>query len=106
MYDRIFAAGGSYRGPTNWYKARFGLRLGVQEEKDDNLDPHIPCPALFVEQAESSIVHMAGLSEQTAQFAESCVNRRVGTRGHWVQLQSKDEVNRMLEEFLESVRET
>lgn len=29
--DRIFESGG-YRGPTNWYRVRFGQKLGVQEE--------------------------------------------------------------------------
>lgn len=99
--NRIMALGG-YLGPTNWYRMRFGQRLGVEEEKSDNLDPRIPCPALYIEQASSSVVRLPYLWEQTAKFADRCVNKRVTTENHWVQLEAKDEVNQMLEEFLEA----
>ncbi len=98
--DRIMALGG-YRGPMNWYKALFGQARGLEEEKSDGLDPRIPCPALYVEPAHSSMVHMDQFSGQTAHFADRCVNKQVTTEGHWIQLEARDEVNRMLEEFIQ-----
>lgn len=100
LRDRIMALGG-YRGPTNWYKVLIGQGLGL-EEKSNNLDPRIPCPALYVEPAPSSMVHMDQFSKKTANFADRCVNKQVTTEGHWIQLEAKNEVNQILEDFVQA----
>ena len=99
--DRIFASGG-YRGPTNWYRARFGQKLGIQQEAEDKLDPLLHCRTLLVQPNHASIVALPGMAEMTREYAEHCITKEVSTTGHWVQLEARDEVNRMLEEFLES----
>ena len=95
--DRIFASG--YRGPTNWYKARFGQHLGVDEELQE-VDPRIHCRTLYIEHAQSRVT-LPDLWERTSKYADDCQSKRVSTRGHWVQLEAKDEVNAMLEAFFQ-----
>jgi soluble epoxide hydrolase/lipid-phosphate phosphatase len=99
--DRIFASGG-YRGPTNWYRVRFGQKLGIQEEIDDKVDPLIHCRTLWVEQSHKSMVTLPSLSKRMTDHAEDCISKQVSTTGHWVQFEATDEINKMLEEFLES----
>ncbi|KAI9643146.1 hypothetical protein NHQ30_008882 [Ciborinia camelliae] len=93
----------SFRGPTNWYRCRFGanLMLGIQEEIDDNLDAQIPCRALFVGQNHRSVVAMESMKKRMEMFARDLVMREVQTNGHWVQFEARDEVNGFLEEFFE-----
>ncbi|KAL9076206.1 MAG: hypothetical protein Q9157_003763 [Trypethelium eluteriae] len=103
MRDHIFdpSADRGYRGPTNWYKARFGHKIGVEQEQKDGLDPYIPCPTLYVEQAPTSKVHMPYLTEQTAKYTKAeNITKAVETESHWIILDSAKEVNQILEEFL------
>jgi len=95
--DRIMASG--YRGPTNWYRCRMGLKLGCKEEVEE-IDARIPCRALFIGSAESA-ASMPGTLESTGQFADKYQGKLVSTTGHWVQLEAADEVNKMLEAFFE-----
>ncbi|KAI9711734.1 MAG: hypothetical protein M1820_001878 [Bogoriella megaspora] len=105
MRDRIFdpSAGRGYQGPTNWYKGRFGQKIGVEQEQKDGLDPYIYCPTLYVEQASTSKVHIPYLTEQTAKFTKAeNVTKSVPTESHWIILDAVKEVNQILEDFLES----
>ncbi|KAJ8060109.1 hypothetical protein OCU04_011719 [Sclerotinia nivalis] len=72
----------SFRGPTNWYRCRYGQHLGIQEEIDDKLDPQIPCRALFIEQNHKSVVRMESVSMRMQLFAKDLVTREVETTGH------------------------
>lgn len=98
VYQQIFEKL-SYRGPTNWYKLRFRDQLGIKDEQ--GLPAELTCPTLYVAQAETSVVDMPFLWTVTAHYAATCVRKRASTRGHWVQLEARDEVNAWLEEFLE-----
>ena len=82
----------------------------MEEERADveagKLDTMIPCPALYIEPAESSSVHMPVSWEQMGKYGlrTKTMRRRASTEGHWVQIEAKEEVNGFLEEFLERVR--
>ena len=99
-HHEIFAAGG-YRGPTNWYRVLLG-GLGIEEEKSDALDPSLKVPVLFITETPGPAT-MPGSAEQTKQFAADFRVSTVSTKGHWVQLESRDEVNKTLEKFFEEV---
>ncbi|TVY82821.1 Epoxide hydrolase A [Lachnellula suecica] len=98
--DRIFASGG-YRGPTNWYRSRFGQSLGVQQEAKDIPDLRLHCRTLLIQPNHASIVAIPGMAELTRAYAEQCIVKEVSTTGHWVQLEARNEVNEMLEKFIE-----
>ena len=101
--DRIFdpSAGRGYQGPTNWYKARFGQKIGVEQERLDGLDPFIHCPTLYLEQAATSKVHLPNLTEQTAKYSKAeNVTKAISTESHWITLDAAAEVNQAVKEFL------
>lgn len=106
----FFAHGGGFRGPTNWYRSRFHHHLGLDQEATDlstgKISEKIPkhIRTLFIEQNHKSVVTMPMVTERMSLYAEGCVLRQVSTVGHWVQLESADEVNGFLEEFLEKKR--
>lgn len=98
--DRIFAKeAGGYRGPTNWYRV---LVRGLDADDEKGLDPKIPCPALMIAEKESK-VSIPGMVEGMGRFADDFRMKSTSTIGHWVQLEAKDEVNQMLEEFLKGL---
>lgn len=99
--DRIFAKeSGGYRGPTNWYRVLVRY-LNADDEK--GLDPKIPCPVLLIAEKDSS-VSIPGFVEGMAQFADDFRMKTTSTIGHWVQLEARDEVNPMLEEFFDGMK--
>jgi soluble epoxide hydrolase / lipid-phosphate phosphatase len=91
-----------YHGPTNWYRALVN-NLAVAEEKADGVDPRIKCPVLMITETpgEATIPLYADI---TAQFAADYRSRKVSTKGHWVQLEAREEVNAMLEEFFAEIQ--
>jgi pimeloyl-ACP methyl ester carboxylesterase len=103
MRERIFDREGvSYRGPTNWYRARFGEFVGLDEElKDLGENRKIPCPTMYMMSEDSKLMPKEW-AERTKLFAD--VYEQVDIRGaktHWVQLEAPREVNRILDGFFE-----
>ncbi|TGO89498.1 hypothetical protein BPOR_0106g00060 [Botrytis porri] len=66
----------SFRGPRNWYRCRYGQGLGIEKEKEDKLDPRIPCRALFIEQYHKSVVRMESVSKHMELFAKDFLLQR------------------------------
>ncbi|KAF2122810.1 Alpha/Beta hydrolase protein [Lophiotrema nucula] len=99
--DKIFSAPDAYRGPTNWYRARFQDFLGIDEEKRDiGESPRIPCPAMFLQSGSSKML-MPEVKERTAKFADEYEYLEAPSgEGHFVQLEAPDEVNDLLEKYL------
>jgi soluble epoxide hydrolase/lipid-phosphate phosphatase len=110
IHNRIFSLhdqdGGGYRGPTNWYRALVGNINGADEEatiQAGALDPQIKCPVLAIDSAPSA-ASLPGFMEGTlGAFAKDLRFKKAKTKGHWVQIESRDEVNEWLEEFFREV---
>jgi soluble epoxide hydrolase/lipid-phosphate phosphatase len=97
--DKIFAKN-SYRGPLTWYRSRFGMLLGVDEEANEGLDLKIKCPVMFMRSKET-VLSWPEFDNRTGKFADDFEIVEVnGGCGHWVQLEAKDEVNEILENFM------
>jgi pimeloyl-ACP methyl ester carboxylesterase len=47
------------------------------------------------------MLELPGVEEQMRQVASGLTFRRVGTAGHWVQLEARDELNEILKAFFE-----
>ena len=99
--DRIFKECGGYRAPTMWYKVWVG-NLGVDEEIADGVDSKLKCPSLMVLARPNDDSNKIARPNPSL-LAEDVRVKEVSTSGHWVQLEAREEVNRMLEEFFEEV---
>jgi soluble epoxide hydrolase/lipid-phosphate phosphatase len=96
--DKIFE-NNSYRGPLAWYRSRFGMHLGIDEEAREGRDLKIKCPVMFMRSKET-VLSWPEFDNRTVKFADDFEIVEVkGGRGHWVQLEAKDEVNEILENF-------
>ena len=104
-HNRILAEGG-YRGPTNWYRVLVG-NLNEDDEKAaleaGTLEPHIQCPVLAIDSAPGRASIPGFMEGSVGPFAKDFRYKVTGKEGHWVQIESRDEVNAWLEEFLEEV---
>ncbi|KAF2740133.1 alpha/beta-hydrolase, partial [Polyplosphaeria fusca] len=97
--DRIFSKDDSYKGPTDWYKARFRDFLGIDQEVEELGQPRIPCPAMFLQSAGSKML-MAEVKTRTGKFADEYEYHEAPSgEGHFVQLEAPDEVNDILEKW-------
>jgi pimeloyl-ACP methyl ester carboxylesterase len=96
--DKIFERN-SYRGPLMWYRARFGLHVGCEEEANEGLGVTIRVPTAFVRSKET-VLSWKDFDERTGKYAEDFEVMEVeGGHGHWVQLEAAEEVNGALEKF-------
>jgi pimeloyl-ACP methyl ester carboxylesterase len=72
--------------------------MNEEDEKFANLDPKLDLPVLMIT-ANRDIVATAEMMEKgIRQFADDMRVKKLDT-GHWVQLEARDEVNKILEEF-------
>ena len=103
---RISRECGGYGGPTGWYRALVG---GVNEEDEKrtlaegSVSGRIEVPVLGIEESEGRMTLKGWFEAQVKGAAPGARVRKVGTRGHWVQIEARGEVNGMLEEFLREV---
>ena len=95
--DRIFRESGGYRAPAMWYKMLTG-NIGVGEEIADEVDVKLKCPVLMVWAKVNEGSKGLGRPDFST-LAEDVRMKEVSTSGHWVQLEAREEVNGMLEEF-------
>jgi soluble epoxide hydrolase/lipid-phosphate phosphatase len=76
------------------------MHLGVDEEANDRLDLKIKCPVMFTRSKETRL-SWPKFDNGTGLFADGFEIVEVkGGPGHWVQLEAKDEVNEILEDFI------
>jgi soluble epoxide hydrolase/lipid-phosphate phosphatase len=95
-----------YRGPTNWYRALVGNINEADEEaaiQAGALDPQIKCPVLAIDSAPSEASLPGFMEGSLGAFAKDLRFKKAKTKGHWVQIESRDEVNEWLEEFFGEV---
>jgi len=98
--DKIFE-GNSYRGPLMWYRSRFGLHVGCDEEANEGLEVRIKCPVAFARSKET-VLSWKDFDERTGKYADQFELVKVeGGHGHWVQLEAAKEINGILEGFIE-----
>lgn len=110
IHNQIFSLhdqdGGGYRGPTNWYRALVGNINEVDEQaaiQAGALDPQIKCPVLAIDSAPSTASLPGFMEGSLGAFAKDVRFKKAKTKGHWVQIESRDEVNEWLEEFFREV---
>lgn len=93
---------GHYDKAVNWYRALTN-NINTEDEVKANLDPMLHMPVLVITEQPSAI-SIPGFAEQMKPFADDIMFEQVKTNGHWVQLEAKDEVNSMIDEFIQRVR--
>ncbi|KAH8696405.1 putative epoxide hydrolase [Talaromyces proteolyticus] len=92
---------GYYDKAVNWYRA-LANNINIEDELNENLDPMLHMPVLVITEQPSAI-SIPGFAEQMKQFADDVRFKQVKTNGHWVQLEARDEVNSMIQEFIHEV---
>lgn len=89
---------GQHAPALNWYRM-LAWNLNEQDEIEANLSPKITCPVLMVFPA--LFASQIPTGHQSTDIADDLTVRRVSTPGHWLQLEARDEINAMMEEFFE-----
>lgn len=91
-----------YHTPAlNWYQALVE-NLNIQDELDAGLSAKIPCPTLMV-LPPALAGQFAGISTESSEISDDLTIKSVGTPGHWVQIEARNEVNAILLDFFETV---
>ncbi|KAH8429697.1 alpha/beta fold hydrolase [Aspergillus melleus] len=85
----------------NWYRALVG-NINVENELRAGFRPALEMPVLMVS-PQPSRLEFPGVEESMGQVARDLTFKRVSTKGHWLQLEARDEVNGVLREFLNKV---
>jgi pimeloyl-ACP methyl ester carboxylesterase len=110
MHNQIFSLhnqdGGGYRGPTNWYRTLIG-NINIADEqaaiRAGALGLQIKCPVLAIDSAPSAASLPGFMEGSLRPFAKDVRFKTAKTVGHWVQIESRDDVNGWLEEFFREV---
>ena len=92
---------GNHRFALNWYRALVE-NINSEDELRAGLEPALKMPTLMVS-PQPSRLEFPGVEENMRLVAQDLTFRRVSTKGHWVQLEAREEVNGILERFFESV---
>lgn len=82
----------------NWYRV-LAWNLNEKDEIEANIPARIACPVLMVFPE-----HLAGqfsAGSQSNDIADDLTVKGVSTSGHWLQLETRDEVNTILKDFFE-----
>ena len=110
IHNQIFSLhdqdGSDYRGPTNWYRALVGNISEADEQatiQAGALDRQIKCPVLAIDSAPSPASLPGFMEGSPGAFAKDIRYKKAKTEGHWVQIESRDDVNEWLEEFFGEV---
>ncbi|KAB8221466.1 Alpha/Beta hydrolase protein [Aspergillus novoparasiticus] len=91
---------GNHDSALNWYRALVS-NINLEDEEEAHIAPSLSMPVLLICPSKSRL-EMPGLEEgMRAVCAGDLEVRRVSTDGHWIQLEAREEVNRILEEFFE-----
>lgn len=92
---------GHHSSALNWYRALV-WNVNEKDEVEDALPAKLSLPVMMVTAAPSS-VQLPGAAEQMKAIADDLVAKEVSTRGHWMQLEARDEVNSILKDFFEKM---
>jgi pimeloyl-ACP methyl ester carboxylesterase len=110
MHNQIFSLhdqnDAGYRGPTNLYRALVGNISEADEQaaiQAGALDPQIKCPVLAIDSAPSAASLPGFMDGSIGAFAKDVRFKTAKTVGHWVQIESRNEVNEWLEEFFREI---
>lgn len=90
---------GSHRSALNWYHALVG-NLNAADERSAGLTGDLNLPTLLV-CPQPSRLEFPGVEENMRLAAKDLTFGRVSTKGHWMQLEARDEVNETLKEFFD-----
>ena len=89
---------GNHGAALNWYRVLV-WNLNLEDEVQANISARIACPVLMVFPAHVADQFSAG--SQSKDVADDLTVKGVNTSGHWLQLETRDEVNAILKEFFE-----
>ncbi|KAE8378464.1 putative epoxide hydrolase [Aspergillus bertholletiae] len=92
---------GSHDSALNWYRALVS-NINLEDEKAAKIAPSLSMPVLLLCPRKSGL-EMPGIEEGMRAVASNLVVKRVSTAGHWIQLEAREEVNRILGEFFGGV---
>jgi pimeloyl-ACP methyl ester carboxylesterase len=73
--------------------------INTDDEVQAKLEAKLDMPVLVITE-QPSVLSIPGFAEQMKLVAEDIKFEQVTTEGHWVQLEARDEVNAMLEKFV------
>jgi pimeloyl-ACP methyl ester carboxylesterase len=73
--------------------------INTDDEVQAKLEAKLEMPVLVITE-QPSVLSIPGFVEQMKLVAEDITFEQVTTEGHWVQLEARDEVNAMLEKFV------
>jgi len=80
-----------------WFYA-YIRNLNEEDEKLANIDPKLDRPVLLITANRDIVATVAAMEKGVRIFAEDVKVKELHT-GHWLQLEGKDDVNKILEEF-------
>lgn len=92
-----FRVGGFY-GPLNWYK---GLRENISFEDEKAMPKDFAIPTLVIGAGRDEMTPAAFQQQLTQPWVRSQFQFETVDAGHWVMLERPDEVNRLLQDFLD-----
>ncbi|KAJ5081170.1 hypothetical protein N7456_013408 [Penicillium angulare] len=102
MHQRIL--GGNHGTALKWYHPLV-YNMNEQDEIDSALANQVARPVLMVFPFSTADQYSASESK-SIEFANGLTIKGVSTRGHWLQLEAKDQVNAILKEFFEQEAST
>ncbi|KAI9037438.1 alpha/beta hydrolase [Aspergillus affinis] len=85
----------------NWYQALVS-NINVEDELRAGLEPTLEMPVLMISPQRSRL-EFPGVEESMGLVARDLTFKRVSKKGHWLQLEARDEVNGILGEFVNRV---
>ncbi|PGH05325.1 hypothetical protein GX51_03046 [Blastomyces parvus] len=92
---------GHYRSALMWYRVMV-RNLNVDDEIKAQLDPKLNQPVLMLTSQQGPAI-LPGAADMVRPFAENLTVKEVAAKGHWTQLEARDEVNEVLLSFVEGV---
>ncbi|OKL62631.1 hypothetical protein UA08_01902 [Talaromyces atroroseus] len=103
-YQHVFSVEkGGYGPAINWYKAHL-LNINEEDEKNIPTSAHILThPTLLIASTGYIITVTANFPEQMRPLVPDLKVEKVNG-GHWLQLEKADEVNKIMEKFMEEKR--
>lgn len=93
---------GHYKSALMWYRALVG-NINVDDEIQAQLDSKLYQPVLMLASQPSRLNIPGAAAGMMRQFAQNLTVREVDAKGHWIQLEARDEVNEVLLGFFERI---
>jgi soluble epoxide hydrolase / lipid-phosphate phosphatase len=87
----------NYSAALKWFYA-YIRNLNEEDEKLANIDPKLDLPVLLITANRDIVATAAVMEKGMRTFAEDVRVKELNT-GHWLQLEAREEVNKILEGF-------